>query len=470
MKKLILALLLSASACFATLPATLVWDVQTASGNDANGGAFDSAKSGTDASQGTVLAYTDISVQSTTTQITSSLHPFSSTSVGNVINITGGSGCTTGWHEITSVTTGTATLDSSAGSSGDTCTGNYGGPLASIAGAVGHFVSGNIAYVKGTNTVTAVLTLPLGCASSSEGPCIIAGYTSVHGDAGMATWTTTTNSAKLIDLGTRTGWEFDNITFTNAAGTNAVGITENGGGSSTNIILNKCTFSGFTNAIAAPNFGITGLTLKNVKVSASTSDGLSIISNGLSISNSWFTGSTGSGIKILAGGPIFIAKSVFNSNGADGLNINGSSGTVQHIDNSIFRDNTTSGIAYTATGGSIFLDISNSILYNNGAYGINYDTNGIYAAAYNYSNAFGANMTAPRNGGVASVGEVTLTADPNTNAAGGDFSLNSTAGGGAALKGKGFPGAGLVGTGHLDIGALQSAGGGSGASSFPIIN
>ena len=57
------------------------------------------------------------------------------------------------------------------------------------------------------------------------------------------------------------------------------------------------------------------------------------------------------------------------------------------------------------------------------------------------------------------IGEVNHTADPFTNAAGHDFSLNSAATGGTLLKATGFPGTMLDGTniGYRDIGALQSA-------------
>lgn len=48
---------------------------------------------------------------------------------------------------------------------------------------------------------------------------------------------------------------------------------------------------------------------------------------------------------------------------------------------------------------------------------------------------------------------ITLTANPFTNAAGGDFSLNNTAGGGALLRALGFSPYGQ--TGYLDIGAVQ---------------
>jgi hypothetical protein len=61
-------------------------------------------------------------------------------------------------------------------------------------------------------------------------------------------------------------------------------------------------------------------------------------------------------------------------------------------------------------------------------------------------------------------GTVSLSADPCTNAAGGDFSLNNTASAGVACRAAGIPGAFPGGntTGYLDIGAVQhqDAGGG----------
>jgi len=78
--------------------------------------------------------------------------------------------------------------------------------------------------------------------------------------------------------------------------------------------------------------------------------------------------------------------------------------------------------------------------------------------AVSHNNAFGANASGSV-GWVASPGDVTLTADPFTNSAAGDYSLNGTAGGGAACKGAGAPGAfaGGTSTGSLDIGPVQSA-------------
>lgn len=87
--------------------------------------------------------------------------------------------------------------------------------------------------------------------------------------------------------------------------------------------------------------------------------------------------------------------------------------------------------------------IQNNVLVGNGGYGIN---NAAGSIALNDSrkvtqdyNAFYNNTSGARNGISAGAHDVTLSADPFTNAAGGDFTLNSTAGGGAALKGVAFP-------------------------------
>ena len=67
------------------------------------------------------------------------------------------------------------------------------------------------------------------------------------------------------------------------------------------------------------------------------------------------------------------------------------------------------------------------------------------------------------SGWPAGTGDVTLTTNPWTLPGSNDFSLNSTAGGGAAVKGLGFPGVISSGTSHMDGGAIQSAAGGGGS-------
>jgi hypothetical protein len=76
-------------------------------------------------------------------------------------------------------------------------------------------------------------------------------------------------------------------------------------------------------------------------------------------------------------------------------------------------------------------------------------------------NAFGNNGS---NGWAGSQGDVTLTADPFVSGSTGNFALNATSGGGAALKAAGLPA-------NIDIGATQSStGGGGGGNVVPVVN
>src|SRR5579885_697525 len=137
--KIAVILLLGFSPAYAAIAATAVWDVRT-TGSDTNGGCFDKGVTspGTDFSvqDAAQVSYTDLVIGSTTTQGTSSAHAFGSTHPGNCIHISAGTGCTTGWFEITSVSGTTATFDRSLGTAASTCTAVLGGGLATISQAI----------------------------------------------------------------------------------------------------------------------------------------------------------------------------------------------------------------------------------------------------------------------------------------------------------------------------------------------
>ena len=135
------------------------------------------------------------------------------------------------------------------------------------------------------------------------------------------------------------------------------------------------------------------------------------------------------------------------------------------VKNCVFHGSTGgSGIRYVDNTAGV---VSNCIFYDNNQYGIECDGPGNLVLR---NNAYGANGVAATKNAPSAVGTATLTGDPFTNAASGDFSLNDTAGAGAACRAAGFPGA-LIhgGTGFLDIGALQhedAGGGGGGGNGF----
>src|ERR1700685_3039345 len=107
MRYKLISLALLTLPCFAAFNAGVQIDVRT-TGSDVNGGGFDPtvAIPGTDYSQQNMpqVAFTDLTVGATTTQLTSAANPFATCTTGtgycgNTINITGGSGCTLGVYE-----------------------------------------------------------------------------------------------------------------------------------------------------------------------------------------------------------------------------------------------------------------------------------------------------------------------------------------------------------------------------------
>jgi hypothetical protein len=116
----------------------------------------------------------------------------------------------------------------------------------------------------------------------------------------------------------------------------------------------------------------------------------------------------------------------------------------------------------------------NNLVVSNGGFGIAYVGTPADAPTFTPEidfNAYFSNTSGARSQFQAGAGDVTLTGNPFTNAAGGDFSLNSTSGAGAACRGTGYPGVfpGGLTTGHVDIGAVQHAasGGAAGVLFFP---
>jgi hypothetical protein len=160
--------------------ATTQWDVRT-TGSNSNGGGFDTSATGTDRSQSdsAFQAYTDLVIGGTTTQITSAAHPFDSTSPGNIINITGGTGFTVQRVQIVSVSGSTATCDKSVGTAASTGgTGNLGGGLLTIAQANTLAISGNGVHIKaGTYTHTSSTSIGIATVTWT-------GYNATHKTAG----------------------------------------------------------------------------------------------------------------------------------------------------------------------------------------------------------------------------------------------------------------------------------------------
>ena len=130
MKWLAFALsLIAAPSVWAALQSDTTWEVRT-TGNNTNGGCYDTGGTGTDYSQqdAAQLSLTDLAQNLSSTTLTSATGGFTSAMVDNCIQITGaGSGAfTLGFYEITAFTdTNTVTLDRTACSTAN-CSGGTG--------------------------------------------------------------------------------------------------------------------------------------------------------------------------------------------------------------------------------------------------------------------------------------------------------------------------------------------------------
>jgi hypothetical protein len=442
MRKLILLLFLSLPMFGSAFGSGTQWDVQTG-GNDANGGAFDPgvASPGTDQSEGAATAFTDLIVATTTA--TSITLAFGTASPGNFLHIASGAGCNTGWFEILSQAAGTITANASMGTG--TCTGRAYGPLLTIAQAASLVVAGNTVNIKaGTYTLTSTLTL----SNQSIG---YIGYQSTHGDGGTKPLiTTATNSTDLVNLPAGST-SLTNISFANTAGTPANGLVKTNVNGSASVV--NCKLTGFTSAINGDNQGahyfFLSLYVANSEISTSTigvNNQLFSAGGGAVISNSYFHGCTTAAIQ--AGSSAFqfvvVAGSVFDSNGYAVQTNN------VEVINSVISNSTHDGI-----NGVTGLSSVNSVYWHNGGYGVSFNAGGSTLSWAN--NGYGSNTPSVANISLLAfqvAHDVSLSVSPFVSSS--NFALNSTGGGGAALKAAGFPGVSPAGTGYLDIGALQS--------------
>lgn len=448
------------------------WDVRT-TGADTNGGGFDSrvASPGTDFSQqdGAQVTYVDLVIGGTTTQLTSVLHPFGSTFPGNVINITGGTGCTTGWYEINSVTSTTATMDRSVGTAASVCTGNLGGGFLTFAQATTVWVGGNTIDLK-NGTYTFTTRFDFGSDSSGFG-WTIRGYNATHSDDGAPpTITTSTNSIHMFGSTTGPRIFLDNLILTNTAGTPGDGFRPN---SQVKLQSRKTSWSGFAWALNGVDTNIFfELLLFQVEVKSSKTGGIKNEAGG-ALRYCYIHDNTGDGVlsasEVNAGNGTMwsLDHSIIVRNTSIGFESTNSSAAITiHAINSIVAFNGSDGIKVLSGAMCATCSLNvlvNNVIYGNTGLGINFPVTQVLLLD-NQNNSYGSNTGGNHTNLPNGTGDVTLTANPFTDGTGtsghDNWTLNSTAGGGAALKAVGFPGTFAAGTttttGSLDIGVVQS--------------
>ena len=226
-------------------PATLVWEYRT-TGNNLNAGIFDPSLGGVDYSQqdAAQVAFTDLVIGATNTQLTSVATPFTDAMVGNGIAVASGTGFTVQLAYIISVAAGVATMDRPMGTAGSTGgVGKLGGGLALPTDAILEtVVAGNIVWIKsGTYTLTSAIALAID--GTATLPVQVIGYNTTRGDD------PTGSNRPLIAAGSNTWWftglywNFNNVELTTTA--------QYGFNTATCTMRNcKSTHTGSTNAFA----------------------------------------------------------------------------------------------------------------------------------------------------------------------------------------------------------------------------
>ena len=421
--------------------------------------------SGTDYSKQNSSQYSgsDLIIGSSNSVTTTSSHSFISTDVGNIINITTNSGgWTAGRYEIVSVAAGAATLDRSPGTLASTG-GAYvvGGALQNISTVQTIWTTSNennggqICYVKAEAIISFSSSQSWEPSNTQQ---TIIGYTTTRGDNGQVTLKWTGASFQCITV---QGITIRNFIFNcnSVSGVNTVKVTN-----SNTVMVNCLCENGSQSGITCSNGNNTFIDCVvtasggggNAAITFSSGNGPNVFINCIAYANSavGFNGQGGTLIGCISAG---------NTGGtSDGFQVSGGDGPCSLV-NCLAYKNGRDGFRWTPTSGvGITPIVQNCIFYGNSGYGMN-SVNGQATTLFNQNNAYGANTTANLNQVTAGLNDVALTADPTTNGTSQNFALNSTSGGGAALKAAGFPGALQVGgTGYLDIGPLQSqAAGGS---------
>jgi hypothetical protein len=265
------------------------------------------------------------------------------------------------------------------------------------------------------------------------------GYGTVRGDSGTRPTILATSGHSLSGYLVAPGINFALVDNLIIDGASLSGVNGCDGGGSPTCTVRRCKIANAGIGINAVNGGVT-----DCEVTGWTTFGLQLCRL---VQGCYLHDSTGLGTLTCTTVARCLAANITGTGGA------------------FFWNNETGfALACTAVGCSAGFDTQGPLIALNclayGCTGYGFNIEGAYGVALLRACAGGSNTSGNyRNTTPESF--VALTADPFTNSAGGDYSLNSTAGGGALLRGTGWPGAFPGGgtTGYLDIGAVQAAGG-----------
>lgn len=318
-------------------------------------------------------------------------------------------------------------------------------------------------FEDGTYDIPSEVTMPAGGTS---------GYIKIAAATGAAPIFDVSYNGIGINPNDR-NW-FEGLSFTVSAGTktSSSAFKQATSGTAIRCVIKGCTIDGFNDGIFSNydwlEYTIIDTVIKNCLSSGvrATGDKLHLTMHGCRITNCV------SGIILSYGyGDLVMRSCLIDNNSTDGVNFK-DTGYLLDLSGCVFYANGDGLDVSGATASPQRWVVVDCIFAENTAYGIRGPANGdLLFALCNY-NAYYTTGTAATLNITAGSADVTLTADPFTNKAGGDFSLNATAGGGAACKDVGFPQTikGSSTDANLDIGAAQGTeSGGGGTTGGPII-
>lgn len=463
---------------YAALPAATVWEVR-ATGADTNGGCFIAGSTGTDYSQQNAAQFsgTTLATTATATVVSSSTHVFAATDVGNCIHITAGTGFTVGFYQIVSVASGQATLDRAPAAASVTGgTWDEGGALANPQTALSNVTASNVVWVTGSYSNTAALAISVAGPShftTTTPASRLLGYGTTRGDSGRFTITLASGSGYAAINATVGGWIVGNVN------TNCNGLATATGISATSglFLLRNATISNCSATNGSLALTGTNTQAHNVEVTGN-SGSYSVVAGNASgstrLSHLWIHDNTvtNAGIRMVGAGSLKFSVISNNSNtNTDGIAV--AATIMADVSNNTVYNAGRNGINVTATsfdGGWIH----DNLIVGSGGYGLvgagaagrgsdmDIDGNAYYNNALgNRNNADDTSVNPQNAGDYTNSLDVILTANPFTNPNSNDFTLNTVAGGGLAVRGTATPGAiaGLSQQGYMDFGALQAQGG-----------
>lgn len=320
--------------------------------------------------------------------------------------------------------------------------------------------NGDTLYIKASATylISATLTFPAGPTYTSI--TRVAGYGTTVGDGVKPVIRANTIGISIFTLG-QGGCILDTLDIDGNSQSGVTGVTVTGNYNACaafNCKIHDCPVTGVNLSIGQNGLSRCEVTGCGTGISMAT---------GSQATDCYVHDNTGVGINSGAYSDTWVDRCVVAGNGSYGIYIGYSS----MVRNCTVYNNVGDGIMITNNYVGIVGTIIGNVITNNGGYGITFALSPVATPVTHPGidyNAFYANTSGARQYLNAGAHDVSLTASPFTNAAGGDFSLNSTAGAGAACRAAGFPGLfpGGATTGYADIGAAQhqDSGGGGGST------